>query len=66
MTAESEAVVAAALKAHRIEHWIATRSYVCGCKEIPPHLTLDEAMTHQAQAVLWALTEWVSQPTEAK
>lgn len=59
---QSEAVVAEALKTHRIEHWIATSSYVCGCTEITgsPHLTLDEAIAHQAQSVMWALNEWVS------
>ena len=56
MRTQSEAVVAATLKTHRIEHWIATASYVCSCKEVTgsPHLTLDQAIGHQAETVMWA------------
>ena len=58
LRAQSEAVVAQALTTHRVEHWIATNSYVCGCKV--QHLTLAQAVAHQAQAVMRALNEWVN------
>lgn len=58
---QSEAVVAATLKEHYIEAWTMTASYICTCKARKPHMTFDEALAHQAAAVMRALDAWVRQ-----